>query len=144
MMDPPMRRRQFERAAELAPGAQATFLTVWEPFYQALADQGSFVAGSYVFTDPKKIDEISRDAAHATAIEGARQATAAGLVAEPRAVSCDGDVSSTILAAAADVDADVIVIGTRGLSRVKAFLLGGVSHAVVQHADRAVLLGPLA
>ena len=33
-------------------------------------------------------------------------------------------------------------MGTRGLSGVKSFLLGSVSHAVVQHADRAVLVVP--
>lgn len=35
-----------------------------------------------------------------------------------------------------------IVIGTRGLTGVKSLLLGSVSHAVVQHADRAVLVVP--
>lgn len=36
----------------------------------------------------------------------------------------------------------MIVLGTRGLGGVKSFLLGSVSHAVVQHADRPLLIVP--
>jgi nucleotide-binding universal stress UspA family protein len=67
---------------------------------------------------------------------------AAGLVAKPWAESRHGDVAGTILDVAADVDACVIVMGSRGLHGVKAFLLGSVSHAVMLHADRAVLVVP--
>jgi nucleotide-binding universal stress UspA family protein len=33
-------------------------------------------------------------------------------------------------------------MGTRGLTGVKSLLLGSVSHAVLQHADRAVVVVP--
>jgi nucleotide-binding universal stress UspA family protein len=51
-------------------------------------------------------------------------------------------MARAILDAAADVDADVIVCGTRGRGAVRSFLLGSVSHELVQHADRPVMVVP--
>lgn len=51
-------------------------------------------------------------------------------------------MASTIVAVATELDAGVIVMGTRGLNGVKSFLLGSVSHHVAQHADRPVLVVP--
>jgi nucleotide-binding universal stress UspA family protein len=135
----------IESAAKLMPGAEATVLTVWEPYLDTLARSGSVglgfgAAGGY--GDVDAVDAATREAAMATATEGALRATAAGLVAQPRAVSHHGGVASAILIEAAAVGADAIVMGTRGLSRVKSFLLGSVSHGVLQHADRAVLVMP--
>jgi len=124
----------INRAAQLMPVAEATVLMVWEPFLEMLA------RGGYV--DCEKIDEANREAASIIAAEGAERATAAGLVAQPRSDRLHGNVADTILDAAAETDADLIVMGTRGRSAVKSFLLGSVSHAVVQHADRAVLVVP--
>jgi nucleotide-binding universal stress UspA family protein len=135
----------IDRLAQLMPGAEATVLTVWEPFMNSLARSGSLgmgMAGTYAYADSEKIDEATRVSALASATDGAQRATAAGLVAQPRAESRNGGIANTILVAAAEVDADVVVMGTRGLSGVKSFLLGSVSHAVVQHADRAVLVVP--
>jgi nucleotide-binding universal stress UspA family protein len=135
----------IDHVAQLMPGAQATVLTVWEPFVDALMRGGGMGLGLGVpgpYGDLEAIDAASREAALAHAGEGAERATATGLVAQARADRRIGDIPSTILAAAADVDADVIVLGTRGLGAVKSFLLGSVSHGVVQHADRAVLVVP--
>lgn len=77
-----------------------------------------------------------------TAADGAQRAAAAGLVAQPRIADRHDEITGWILAVAADVDADVIVLGTRGRSGVKSLMLGSVSHAVLHHADRAVLVGP--
>lgn len=134
----------IDSAAQLIPGAETTVLTVWEPLMDALARSSSLgVAGAYVnYAAAEQIDAGKREAAVTNATEGAQRATASGLVAQPRSKSRDGDIANTILAAAAEVDADVIVMGTRGLSGFKSFLLGSVSHAVVQHADRAVLVAP--
>jgi len=136
----------IDRVAQLAPGAEATVLTVWVAFVDVMASAGSGMGmgltASYSLTESAQIDAGSRDAALATAAEGAQRATAAGLVCTPRAQTRVGDVANTILAVAAELDADVIAIGTRGLGAVKGFMLGSVSHAVIQHADRPVLIVP--
>jgi nucleotide-binding universal stress UspA family protein len=140
-------RAAIERAAQVTPGADATVLTVWVPFIDSLAraalpGMGLGMVGTYGWAASEETDVANRAGALATATEGAQRATDAGLVATPRAVSLDRDVANTILGVAADVDAEVIVMGTRGLSAMKGFMLGSVSHAVVQHADRAVLVVP--
>ncbi len=54
----------------------------------------------------------------------------------------DGSIGGSILAEAAGIDAEAIVLGSRGLTGVKSLLLGSVTHAVLQHADRPVLVVP--
>jgi len=139
-------RAAIDHVAQLMPGARATILSVWVPFADALARTASpgmgVSLGIYEYAEAGGIDAVNRAAALATATEGARRATAAGLVARPQAQSANGDVAMTIRDVAAELDAQAIVLGTRGLSGVKSFLLGSVSHAIVQHADRAVLVVP--
>jgi hypothetical protein len=40
------------------------------------------------------------------------------------------------------VGTEAIVMGSRGLTGLKSLLLGSVSHAVIQHADRTVIVVP--
>ncbi len=139
----------IDHVAELMPGAKATVLTVWEPIMDALLRTGSLGAGMGVglagaYAESESIDAALNAAALARATEGAERAAAAGLIADARCEGRDGDVANTILVAAAEVDADLVVMGTRGLGGVKSFLLGSVSAAVVHHADRAVMVVPSA
>jgi nucleotide-binding universal stress UspA family protein len=135
----------IDRAAELMPGAEATVLTVWEEFIDSMIHSGSMgvgmgFAGGY--GDDGKLDAASEKAALENATKGAELATAAGLVAQPRIGTRRGAIGHAILDAASEVDADIIVIGTRGLGGIKSLLLGSVSHELVQHADRPVLVVP--
>ena len=50
-----------------------------------------------------------------------------------------GDYANRILSVAKDEDADIIVMGRRGLSNLKGFVTGSVSHKVSQRADCSVL-----
>ena len=134
----------IDSAAQLMPGSHATVLVVWETMLESMTRSGSMgmgmgLAGLYGDDDA---DTAIETAALDTATEGAQRADAAGLIAEPRIAKRDEDMAAVILAAASDVEADVIVLGTRGRGDVKSLLLGSVSNAVVHHADRPVLIVP--
>jgi nucleotide-binding universal stress UspA family protein len=51
-----------------------------------------------------------------------------------------GDTVSTIVALADSKDADLLVVGSRGRGAVAAAVLGSVSHGVLRHAKRPVLV----
>jgi nucleotide-binding universal stress UspA family protein len=94
------------------------------------------------YPDNGDIDAATEQAAQARAAEGVERATAAGLVAEPRTAVRDDGVAGAILAVADGLDADVIVVGTRGFTGLRSMVLGSVSHAVLQHANRSVMVVP--
>lgn len=52
----------------------------------------------------------------------------------------EGDAREEILRVAEEWDADLVVVGSRGLGRAKGFFLGTVSLAVVRHCERPVLV----
>ncbi|MEW9701465.1 universal stress protein [Paenibacillus sp. SI8] len=51
-----------------------------------------------------------------------------------------GPIAKTIIEYADEIDADLIVVGSRGLSSFGEFVLGSVSHNVVHHAKKPVLV----
>jgi nucleotide-binding universal stress UspA family protein len=132
----------IDRAGELFTGSDATVVSVWEPFIDVLARSPSALVVTRGVDNVEEIDKASREAAEATAEEGAKLATTAGLNAQARADRLQTNVSGAILAAASHLEASAIVIGSRGLTRVKSLLLGSVSSAVIQHTDRPVVLVP--
>jgi nucleotide-binding universal stress UspA family protein len=137
----------IDSAGKLMHGSDAVVLTVWETLLESLTRNGALGLGFGMVGfdgDDDGTDTAMEKAALATATEGTQRAIAAGLVAEPRIAVRDEDIADVILATASKVDADIIVIGTRGRGGVKSLMLGSVSNAVVHHADRPVLIIPSA
>ncbi|ABU81746.1 universal stress protein [Ignicoccus hospitalis] len=52
----------------------------------------------------------------------------------------EGHVGKTIVETAKELDADLIALGTRGLSGIKAIILGSVARYVANHAHCPVLV----
>jgi nucleotide-binding universal stress UspA family protein len=52
----------------------------------------------------------------------------------------EGDPAEAILEAATDEDADLIVVGNKGMTGAKRFVLGGVPNKVSHHAPCSVLV----
>lgn len=72
--------------------------------------------------------------------EWAAPLRAAGLEYEIRML--DGPLASTLLHAAEECGADLVVVGRRGLGGFKTMLLGSVSNQVVHHATLPVVVVP--
>lgn len=130
----------IDRAGELLSGRPATVLTVWEGLGEVLARAGSGLAVSAL--DMESVDTTSERKASERAQEGVERARLAGLAGEPSVRRRTGTIWETILEAADELDADLIVLGTRGLTGLRSLLLGSVSSAVLQHTDRPVIVIP--
>lgn len=123
-----------------AGGAEAVVLSVWEPIVVEavpLSGLGPLAVPSNV----GEADRSSEDSARELAERGAGAARAAGFEARAVWVADAEGVAAAIVSAADELDADLIVLGSRGLSGVAA-ALGSVSQRVLQHAKRSVLVVP--
>ena len=133
-------RNAIESAGKLFPGRHALVVKVWQP--TARGGLGFAAASSASTGGLIELDRAATEQAGRVADDGARIAQAAGLDAEPVVVEAVGPVWETILETAARRDAATIVMGARGLTRLRSVLLGSVSSAVVHHADRPTLVIP--
>jgi len=128
-------------AGHLFDGSTAVVLTVWEGLATVISRAEAGLSSSLDF---ERIEAECEQAATDLAVDGAGHARAAGLQAEARAVQRRGSVANAILEEAAEAGAELIVVGSRGLSSVKSFLLGSVSRAVLQRSALPVLVAPSA
>jgi nucleotide-binding universal stress UspA family protein len=121
---------------------KATVLSVWEPVSVAAVHAARFGAPmSAIANDASDIDDSSEQQAQKLAEHGANFARNSGLDATAMWVADDRDVPSAILGEASELDVDLVVLGARGLTGVRA-LLGSVSNHVLQHSRRPVLVIP--
>lgn len=83
-------------------------------------------------------DEAGQEARHAELLEwlSARLGHDHGIAPHTRVVGHElsGDPAALIVETARDVDADAVIVGTRGRKGVERLLLGSVAAAVVRHA----------
>lgn len=132
----------IQEAGQLLSDVSATVLTVWQP----AALVGTRAPTAFMFLpsllDAEEINQASEDHASEHAEEGAELARKAGLDATALARPQASTIAEAILTEADALGADAILMGSRGLAGLKSLLLGSVSHAVIQHADRPVIVVP--
>jgi nucleotide-binding universal stress UspA family protein len=134
----------IETVATILDGqaVQGVVLAVWEPLIvQALRAErfGSPVAPVPFETEAE--DKAMQQHARQVAEHGARLATEAGFEVRPLWISDEHDIARAIVDRAAELDADLIVMGARGLTGIRSFV-GSISRRVVQDARRPVLVIP--
>jgi nucleotide-binding universal stress UspA family protein len=128
----------IKRAGDLLAAKPALVVTVWQP--TAALDSFAWSGATASMVNFVELDRAGAEDGRRVAHEGVRIAHEAGLEAEPVAIKATGPVWQTIIETAAHHNAAAIVMGSRGLTGVRSMLLGSVSSAVVQHADRATLV----
>ena len=110
---------------------------MWEPY-----DPATILSAhvSKLASNALGLDEIADELAREKMDSGVALAREAGIDVRGRVAS--GKSWRAICDVANELDAEPIVLGARGLSRVQSVLLGSVSAAVSVHAGRPVLIVP--
>jgi nucleotide-binding universal stress UspA family protein len=81
------------------------------------------------------------DQATQTALQSAADAAgAAGAAGSVTTHQLSGDPADALLSLCDDIEADLLVIGSRGMQGARRFLLGSVSSRCAHHANRSVLI----
>jgi nucleotide-binding universal stress UspA family protein len=124
---------------ELIKPADAVVLAVWLPASVQLSRAGSFIVA---VPNEGEIDEQQGTTAQRIADEGAANARTYGYNATGRAAEATESVAKTIEDVAEEIDAGLIVCGQRGRGTIGSALLGSVSHSLVAHTKRPVLIAP--
>jgi nucleotide-binding universal stress UspA family protein len=131
-------RTAIEFAAKHLTAEPIMIVTVWEPLFVQLKRYPLAVGA----IDPDTRDEAPAQAEQ-HAREGAELAIAAGLAdVSYRAIADNESIWKTIVDVADEIDASLIVTGSRGLAGVRSVLLGSVSNHVLHHAQRPTLIVP--
>ena len=126
----------IDHAIELARGLQARLLIV--SAYEPVSDLRSRERLLELPAD-QQLTINPRDKALALLNRAAERARRAGVVeieAHPR----EGDAADAILDVAEEHGCDLIVVGHRGMTGAKRFLLGSVPNKVSHHAPCSVLI----
>jgi nucleotide-binding universal stress UspA family protein len=127
-----------DAAAVLRPRT-AVVVSVWTPIESVAAALVALPA-SVAYAGARAIDTASREEAERLAEEGAELARSGGLDASSRALEGVGPAWSAIVRFADEIDAAVVVTGTRGRSPLAAAVLGSTAQGVLGHAGRPVLV----
>jgi nucleotide-binding universal stress UspA family protein len=127
--------RAVEAAVELAQlsGATLELVSAYEPVSgQRLREEARQVPPDLQWMINRRAD------VDATLQQAAERARYAGVAAQTYAR--EGDPADAILDVAEELGADLIVVGNKGMTGAKRFLLGSVPNKVSHHAPCAVMI----
>ncbi|MDO7907529.1 universal stress protein [Paenibacillus sp. JX-17] len=125
--------KALEHGIELAKALEGAELRIVHAF-----DFPRVYAGEVLAPIPASVNKDYYDLAEQTTEEAKQKLTQAGVAATVDMVQ--GSPAEVILDYAKEFGSDVILIGSRGLGGIREFVLGSVSHNVVQHARVPVLV----
>jgi nucleotide-binding universal stress UspA family protein len=135
-------RAGIEAAGELFAGREAVVHTVWTSYAEIVAGASLGMSAGTSAEGARKMDAELEERATKTAEEGAGLARAAGLEARAQALRSQGGVGRALQSSADELDAAVVVLGSRGRSRLSATLLGSVAAGFLNRPSLPVLVIP--
>lgn len=138
-------RQAIVAAAKLLKGCRVLVVTVWEEGLAYMAPPAAPSEGMMMTqpVDPEVahgVDVALHSDAEQVARKGAEMAGSSGLEAEPLALPDARNVADTLIDLAREQRAAAIVVGSRGLSGIRARLEGSTSKALLAHAPCPVLV----
>jgi nucleotide-binding universal stress UspA family protein len=135
---------EAKHSLELVEGLPApkdlVILCVWQSLAIKLAQSASF--GALVIDDHAALDSTEQEAAQRVVDDARAQAEKEGYRVTTRLEEAQEQIWQKILEVADDVDAALIVMGSRGRGALKSAFLGSVSHEVLNRSKRPVLVAP--
>lgn len=135
-------RSAVEYAARHLKPEPVVIMTVWEPLLTQITWAPLATATPVTAEAPGDQYEEEKQAEQ-LAGKGAEIALAAGLTeVTTRAERGGGPVWAAIVDVADELNASLIVTGSRGLAGARSVILGSVSTRVLHHAHRPVLVVP--
>ncbi|EOM76705.1 universal stress protein [Rhodococcus rhodnii] len=136
-------KRAIDYAARFLTSHRAVVVTAWEPMVRQAARMSGLSGVLQPEWAPEaEAEDIALTDAKTVNQEGVDLARAAGFDADGRCAECRTTIWNAITSAADELDADVIVSGTRGLTGIRALLQSSVADQVLKHGHRPVLVVP--
>jgi nucleotide-binding universal stress UspA family protein len=136
----PQADHAVEAAARLFPGAHTRVLYIWEPVERIIARYA--VLAPLMGEEVERVDDDLESEADKLLAHGVELAANGGLDAAPHRRRLGNTVWETVLAAADELGADVIVTGTRSLHGLREVIANTLSHHLIQHSPVPVLAIP--
>jgi len=128
----------LQRAAELARAGGGTLHIVhaYQPMSLGAVAAGASNMGPSV--DVQQINVGISDHAAVVCNQAADAVEGDGLTFETHSVP--GDPTDALISVAESVEADLVVVGNRGMTSMKRFVLGNVPNKISHHAPCSVLI----
>jgi nucleotide-binding universal stress UspA family protein len=138
----PSAKHAITSAHAIVGQSPATLLHIWEPPANFLGPDP--FGGIETWSGPQivELEAMALERANRTVEYGVELARDAGFSADGRLERADTATWRAILDIADGCDAQLIVVGARGLSPLESVLIGSVSNALVHHSSRPVLVVP--
>ena len=136
-------RRAVRYTGRFLAAERAILVTVWEPMVRQTARMSGLSGMMQSDWLPEDdTDDAARTEANEVAEEGLALAAESGLTAEARCIESGTAVWTTIVEIADELDADVIVTGTRGTTGLRSLIHSSTADHVLRHSHRPVLIVP--